>query len=295
MPVMSAEEVRSRHEANRIAWNEGAARYTEEVEETIAFLRAGGSSLHPIERANLGDLAAWCGVAIHLQCASGRDTLSLWNEGVKRVVGVDISDVHIANARRTSDALAAPATWYRCDILDTPHELDGTADLVYTGRGALCWLHDLNGWAAVVARLLKPGGILHVFDDHPFTWLFDQETEDLVPTGYDYFTHSDSSQGWPATYIGDLEIPVEQQARKYERLWPLSAIFQALRGAGLDVEHFGEHRDEFWNGFPKLKPELKARIPMTFSMIGRRPRAGRWVMDGRSLPCDPPYSLPSGF
>lgn len=267
-----ADDVRARHQANRLAWNEGAVRYTQEVEETIAFLRAGQSNLHPVERAHLGDLAAWCDVAIHLQCASGRDTLSLWNEGVKRVVGVDISDVHIANARLTGAALGAPATWYRCDILDTPHELDGTADLVYTGRGALCWLHDLDGWAAVIARLLKPGGILHVFDDHPFTWFFAQETADLVPTGFDYFTHSDSSQGWPATYIGELDVPVEQQTRKYERLWPLSAIFGALRGAGLDVEHFGEHRDEFWDGFPKLNPELKARLPMTFSMIARRPR-----------------------
>ena len=103
-----------------------------------------GSSLHPIERANLGDLRTWCGTAIHLQCASGRDTLSLWNEGVAEVIGVDIADVHIANAQRLSAALGAPATWYRCDVLETPSTLDGRADLVYTGQGALCWLHDLD-------------------------------------------------------------------------------------------------------------------------------------------------------
>jgi SAM-dependent methyltransferase len=266
------DDMRVRHEANRLAWNEGAARYSQEIEETITFLAAGKSNLHPVERINLGDLRTWCRTAIHLQCASGRDTLSLWNEGVAQVAGVDISDVHIANARQISEALGAPASWYRCDLLDTPHALDGTADLVYTGRGALCWLHDLDGWAAVIARLLKPGGILSVFDDHPVNWLFEMDTETLVATGYDYFTHSESSQGWPATYIGELGVPVAQQARKYERLWPLSAIFGALRGAGLDVEYFGEHRDEYWDGFPKLKPELKATIPMTFSMLARRPR-----------------------
>jgi SAM-dependent methyltransferase len=270
-PAVSAEEVRARHEANRSAWNEGAARYTAEIDETITFLAEGGSNLHPVERANLGNLAAWCRTAIHLQCASGRDTLSLWNEGVPQLIGVDISDVHIANARRISEALGAPATWYRCDILDTPHELDDTADLVYTGRGALGWLHDLDGWAAVIARLLKPGGTVSVFDDHPVTWLFEPETETLVATGYDYFAHSDSSQGWPSTYIGDLDVPVAEQALKYERLWPVSAVFGALRGAGLVVEHFGEHREEYWDSFPKLKPELKATIPMTFSMIARRP------------------------
>jgi hypothetical protein len=66
---------------------------------------------------------------------------------------------------------------------------------------------------------------------------------------------------------------LEQQAWKHERLWPLSAIFGALRGAGLNVEHFGEYREEYWDGFSRLKPELKARLPMTFSMIARRPRA----------------------
>lgn len=191
---------------------------------------------------------------------------------MSQVIGVDISDVHIANARRTGEALAAPARWYCCDVLDTPHELDGVADLVFTGRGALCWLHDLDGWAAVVARLLKPGGVAHIFDDHPVSWLFGQETAELVATGLDYFAHSDASQGWPATYIGELEVPVERQAVKYERLWPLSAVFGALRRAGLDIERFGEHRDEYWDGFPLLKPELKARIPMTFSMLARRPR-----------------------
>lgn len=268
-----AADVRARHEDNRRAWNEGAMSYAAELEETIAFIRAGGSSLHPIERANLGDLRSWCRVAIHLQCASGRDTLSLWNEGADRVVGVDISDVHIANARRLSEAVGAPATWYRCDVLDTPHELDGTADLVYTGRGALCWLHDLDGWAAVIFRLLKPGGIVHIFDGHPVQWLFDSGAETLVPSGVNYFEYAEGNRGWPVTYIGDLGKPVEQHAVKHERLWPLSAIFTALRRAGLVVELFGEYAEDFWDSFPRLRPEYRGRIPMTFAMVARRPTA----------------------
>jgi hypothetical protein len=118
-PAQNEEDVRSRHESSRAAWNEGASHYTAGNEERIAELRAGRSNLHPVERAMLSDLGSWCDTAIHLQCASGRDTLSLWLEGATRVVGVDISDVHIENARLTSEALAAPAEWCRCDILDT--------------------------------------------------------------------------------------------------------------------------------------------------------------------------------
>ncbi|HEV1996740.1 MAG TPA: class I SAM-dependent methyltransferase, partial [Candidatus Dormibacteraeota bacterium] len=119
-------EARQRHQSNREAWNEGAAHYAENVDATINFIRDRQSNLHPVERAILGDLSRF-DTALHLQCASGRDTLSLWVEGVRRVVGVDISDVMIANARRTSEAVGAPATWFCCDVLDTPRELDSTA------------------------------------------------------------------------------------------------------------------------------------------------------------------------
>lgn len=265
------DEVHRRHEENRAAWNEGASYYTQTLDEAVAFLKGGGSNLHPIERANLGDIGSWCSLAIHLQCASGKDTLSLWNEGARRVIGIDISEVHIANARRLTDQLSAPAEWYRCDILDTPHELDGTADLVYTGRGALNWLHDLAAWGGVVARLLRPGGRVHVFDDHPVSWFFrpDASTLELEP-GIDYFETAGASQGWPDTYIGDLGVPRERLAIKHERMWPLSSIVMALIDAGLSIDRLGEHREGYWNSFPHMAPAELRRIPQTFSLMAHK-------------------------
>ncbi len=275
-PPINPGEVRARHESNRAGWNEGAAAYTQEIDATVAFIRAGKSNLHPVERGNLGDLRTWCHHAIHLQCASGRDTLSLLNEGVERVTGVDISDVHIDNAHRICAALTSPgrpvnAEWFRCDVLDTPHSLDSSADLVYTGRGALCWLHDLDAHARVVARLLKPGGVYHVLDDHPITGLFDYESETYTFRGASYFGHSEESIGWPSTYIGDsLDIPVEKQAVKFEKGWNLAEITNALIGAGLTIDYLGEHPDPYWNLFPNLKPDLRGIIPLTFSIKARK-------------------------
>jgi SAM-dependent methyltransferase len=258
------------HQMNRASWNEAADHYTRRIDDTVAFLRAGHSNLHAIERAAIGPLRPWCQVAIHLQCASGRDTLSLWNEGASRVIGLDISDVQIANAQRTSDALGAPATWYRCDILDAPRELDNSADLVHTGRGALNWIFDLEAWARVVARLLKPGGIVHIFDDHPVIWLFDETAETLVPSGFDYFHHVELSRGWPTSYIADLLIPDAEQAPKYDRVWTLADLVVSLRHAGLTIEHLGEHRETYRDAFSNLRPELQGRIPLTFSVVAKR-------------------------
>jgi SAM-dependent methyltransferase len=179
------------------------------------------------------------------------------NLGVPFHVQSLTKDTHLGSsyaiAQRLSQALGAPATWYRCDLLETPHALDGCADLVYTGRCALCWLHDLNRWSAVIFRLLTTDGVLPVFDDHPVTWLFEGDAATYVASGLNDFTHCESSQGWPSTYIGDWGT-ADQHARKYERLWPVSAVFQALRRAGLRVEYFGEHPDQYWECFPNLRP-----------------------------------------
>ena len=190
--------------------------------------------------------------------------------GVEEVAGLDISDKMIENARRTSEALGLRARWFRCDVLDAPHELDGGFDLVYTGRGAICWIHDLEGWAAVVARLLRPGGVVSLFDDHPLTCLFDNESEALVPSGIDYFHHAECSRGWTPSYLGDLGIPVERQAVKHERLWPIASIVTALLGAGLTLERLGEHAERYYDNFEHLAPEVRLRLPLTFSLLARK-------------------------
>jgi hypothetical protein len=61
----------------RAAWNQGAREYTGRLDDAIQFLRAGRGNLQSVERADLGDLRTWCRSAVHLQCASGKDTLSL--------------------------------------------------------------------------------------------------------------------------------------------------------------------------------------------------------------------------
>jgi SAM-dependent methyltransferase len=272
-PATGPAEVRSRHDANRIAWNQAAREYARGNEECVRELRAGESSLHPVERAalqSLGPLRDWCRRAIHLQCASGHDTLSLMLEGAAEVVGIDISEVHIANARSIAGQLAMPAQWYCCDVLDAPAGLDGTADLVYTGRGALCWIHDIGAWAVVVARLLRNGGVLSLFDDHPASWLFSSDAATIQASGIGYFGHAESNQGWSQQYVGDLGMETSQHAVKHERLWTIAQVFTALVDAGMTVERLGEHPDEYWVAFPRLSAEDKAKIPMTFSMIARK-------------------------
>jgi SAM-dependent methyltransferase len=264
------------HAANRAAWDEAAERYERWFDEAVALIRAGGSNLFPVEADLIGDLrAARSGAgtrrAIHLQCAGGRDTLSLWNLGAQEVVGVDISPRMLELAARLTEATGAPATWIETDVLDTPHELDGTGDLVYTGRGAIIWLQDLDAWAAVLKRLLSPTGRLVIFDGHPAEWLFDADEDGRwMATDYDYFGGAEASKGWAPEYIDHLSVAEDDQSWKFARAWTLGEIVTALLGAGLRLEAVREHPVDWWGGHRDVRPELRGRVPLSFSITATR-------------------------
>ena len=138
---------------------------------------------------------------------------------------------------------------------------------------ALCWLHDMDGWASVVSRLLAPSGRLYVFDGHPLTWVWDQEARELRldPVYGDYFqTTAQMEQGWGPTYIGELEKPKEELSRKYESQKTCGQIINPLIQAGLRLERLEEHAEDYWEQFPNLPQEVVGRLPNTFSLLMRK-------------------------
>ena len=258
------------HKDTGDAWDVTAAVYERDLERDIDMLRRGDVSLQAPELGYLHDLDRWCRRAVHLQCAAGTDTLSLWKLGAAEVVGVDISARMIAVARQKALALQAPARWYCCDAIDTPHELDGMADLVYTGKGAIPWMMDIDAWARVVARLLRPGGRLYVYEGHPLDWVWDTEASEyrLSPQTGSYFAEDVAQdRSWPITSDPIREHAEGGRLHVYERQWTLGHIMNSLVAAGLRLERFEEHPNLFWNQFPNLPADLAARLPHTFSLL----------------------------
>jgi SAM-dependent methyltransferase len=265
-------DIAGMHAGNRRAWDEAAERYEGWLAETIELIRSGGSNLLEPELELIGDLRGRCRRAIHLQCAGGRDTLSLWNAGAETVVGLDFSPRMLELADRLAQAVGAPARWVLADVLDAPHELDGTADLLYTGRGALPWIHDLAAWAGVVARLLAPAGRFVLFEGHPVEWLFDVGLDGRwVATDYDYFAGPEASRGWDPAYIERLSLADHEQAWKFARAWTIGEVVTALLGAGVQLERLTEHPTDWWGGHADALPEERGRVPLSFSIVGHGP------------------------
>lgn len=262
-------------QSNEAAWDRAAQKYALDIDRDVAFLSEGGVSLLDEERRTLGDLSR-CDRAIHLQCSHGTDALSLLNLGVTGVVGVDISREMLAQAEQKSQRLGARATWVQADVLDVPAALNGSADLVYTGKGALPWVHDLGRWAAVVRRLLRPGGYLYVFEGHPLNWVWDPSapTPRLAVDGRGYFDRGPrENDGFPASSVARFTPEGESAPSAWEWPWTLGDVVSAVAEAGLVVERLEEYAGHFWPQFASIPEPEAGRLPHTFALLARLPAA----------------------
>ena len=257
-------DILATHKETGAFWNTITDWYGERDEiETTLYLQSGGNYLFEHEQELLGDLSVWCKRAIHLQCSHGNDALSLLRQGASEVVGVDISERLLAVARRKAQALGAQAIWYCCDVVQTPSELNETADLVYTGKGALCWMMDLTAWAAVVARLLVSGGRLFIYEAHPLDWVWNTDAAEYrLDETYGYYFSEECRTR--------LFSSVTEATPRY-RQWTLGQIVTTVIQAGLVIERLEEYPEPFWRQFRHIPEETVHRLPHTFALLARKP------------------------
>lgn len=190
--------MRYRHlrEQNRRSWNAVVQVHNSHRGDQVRFFREGGLTLFPEEHELLGDVAGRS--LVHLMCNSGQDTLSLARLGA-RVTGVDISDAAIEFACRLSTESGIPASFCRADVYDWLSKAQRTGrqfDVVFSSYGVICWLSDLDAWAAGVAAVLRPGGRLVAVDFHPVATMFDENWDHAYP-------YSGGGQILPLPGVGD--------------------------------------------------------------------------------------------
>ena len=114
------------------------------------------------------------------------------------MVGIDYSEVAVRAAQRRADELGAACRYVAAAIPGAPLA-SASADLVYTGKGALIWMPDLTGWARDVARLLRPSGHLFIYEAHPavILWTWDQDRP-RIREDRSYFARSHVNDTFPA-------------------------------------------------------------------------------------------------
>lgn len=258
--------------------------------DLATFLRGGGSTLFPEERELLGELAG-CRLA-HLLCNTGQDTLSLARLGAT-VTGVDISEAAITRARALADGAGITAHFVCMDVyewLAAAAAAGERFERIFASYGVVCWLADLDVWAAGVAALLAPGGRFVLVEFHPVSNMFDRTwrlAQDypaggrlLELPGVDDYVGAAGGALSPAGFAaGVAEFRNPEPCYLYQ--WGLGEVVSALGRAGLLVETLREY--PFTNGerpFAAMR-ELAGRrqappadvpaIPLMYGIAARRP------------------------
>ncbi len=261
--------------ANCEHWDDLARVHLESYRE-VGMLRRGEEILDPVELRDVGDVRGK--TLLHLQCHIGTDTLA-WARRGAIVTGVDFSGEAIRCAERLRDELGIPARFVETNVYDVPKVLREEFDLVYTSRGVLCWLSDIEEWARVAARMLKPGGFLYLLDSHPILGALEDRSSGLWSFDHPYF-HEVEPTAWPVGGPDYSDPTHTNEHATLEWAWALSEIVNAVLAAGLRLEALTEYDHGFFRYFPSMTaddgrtfrlPDHAGRLPLLFSLRARKP------------------------
>lgn len=227
-------------EVNKRSWNNKVEYHIKSDFYDQASFLAGKNSLNSIELGLLGDVRGK--KILHLQCHFGQDSISLARMGAE-VIGVDISDVAIKEAKKITKQLDVNATFICCDIYDLPKILDEKFDIVFTSYGVIGWLPDLNKWASLISLFLKAGGKLLLVEFHPFVWMYDDNFERI---DYSYFNSGEIEEEESGTYA-DLDAPIKDKFICWNH--SLSEVMMGLINNRLEIKKFEEYDYSPYNCF----------------------------------------------
>jgi len=258
-------------ESNRALWDEWADINARSGMYDLEDFKRGGIRLRDYEIEEVGNVAGKS--LLHLQCHFGIDSLS-WARLGARVTGIDFSERAIELATGVAAELGIEASFIRSDVYELPTRLDGDFDVVYTSRGALCWLPRIRPWADVVARFVKPGGCFYVTETHPILEAY----EDDFTLKFPYWEHEEP---FSFDIQGSYADPTAEVRTKKDYEWNhgLGEIVTALIQAGLQIEFlhewpfvewevpFLEKRDGRW----WMPGELDGRMPLMYSLKATKP------------------------
>lgn len=261
---------------NRRWWDERApVHVASEFYDVGGFLSDPGShTLQPFELAELGDVRGR--TLVHPQCHFGLDTLSWARQGAQ-VTGLDFSAPAVSAARDVADRAGLDAEFVHANVYDAVEALDGrTFDVVYTGRGAINWLPDIERWARVMAALTAPGGTFYLTEFHPVHAILG---DDDLTVAYPYFHDRDRPLEFDEAGTYAQPGTATADNRTVEWIHGLGAIFTALVDAGLTVELFHEFDYTLFSRWPFLVrdergayrlPEGTPSLPLMFSLRARK-------------------------
>lgn len=166
--------------ANREAWEEAAPIHYQQNQTKLleAVSKPGYSCLDDVETERLIALDVVGKDVAQICCNNARELISVKNMGAARCVGFDVTQGFINHGEELAKAAGLDIEFVCTDIYDIDDKYTANFDLVTITIGAITWMPDIDGFFAVVAKLLRPDGAVFIYDQHPILNMIEPDDAD---------------------------------------------------------------------------------------------------------------------
>jgi ubiquinone/menaquinone biosynthesis C-methylase UbiE len=258
--------------ANRAMWNETAAIHAEARLEALlqAVARDDFSTFDAVERRVFDQLDLRGKSVAQPCCNNARELVAVKKAGAGRCVGFDFSEAFLGQGEQIVKAAGVDIELVHVNVLQIPDAYSGLFDLAYVSVGALGWLPDVSEFFSVVARLLRPGGQLFLYDMHPALFLFDEERTSASDPQIcrSYFQRDPLIFEHSRDYFDPTTV-VESRSYWYQHT--LGDVLSAVLAAGLWISSFEEYPHDVSQAYAAFEGQ-RYSIPMSYSLVARTGR-----------------------
>ncbi len=201
-----------------------------------------------------------------LGCNNGRELISVKKAGARRCVGFDMSENFLEQGKELSKASGQNVEFVCTSVYDIDETYTAAFDIVYLTVGVLGWLPDLPAFFGVIERLLRPGGYLFLYDQHPILGMFD-------PTSLEIDSSYFRQEPFVEEALPDYMDPAQTgRAQSYWFQHTLSSIVGLCLASNFTLTHFAEYGHDLSNNYRAFQ-DYEHKPPLSYSLVARKARA----------------------
>lgn len=255
--------------SNLAAWEEAASIHARHNQARLieAFSKLGYSCLDDLEREHLEALEIASKDVAQICCNNGQELLSIKNMGAARCVGFDGAQSFIDQANELAQAAGLVVEFVCTDVYDIDERYHLSFDVVTITVGVLSWMPDLPRFFSIVSKLVKPGGVLFIYEQHPILEMIKPDDADApIVWELSYFNKDPYVETDGLDYFGGEQYDAKPVA---SFLHTMAEIITAGIGNGLDVEHFEEFPHHISNTWWNVE-KSGVGLPMCYTLVFRK-------------------------
>lgn len=258
------------NDLSREAWNEAAPIHWKATHRLLEKVKnPARRDIHEVQINELQRIGIAGASIAQLNCNNGRELITIKRLGAGRCVGFDISEQFVKQARQLNEAAELDCEFVCADAYKISEVYEGQFDAVVVTAGALCFMPDLKGYFLAASRLLKPKGVLTIYEAHPLTRMFLKDRDRKgAPLAFvkSYFDNEPLLHTTGLDYQGGTTYDAKPI---YYFQHKLADVLMGVVAAGFSLEHFAEHDQDPSQSRLSLE-SLPATPPLSYILTGRK-------------------------